>query len=64
VERNIWRTATASQENGSCIEVMITDHAVLVRDTKDKGQGPVHTYTYPEWTAFLDGVNKGEFDID
>jgi hypothetical protein len=64
MERNVWRKATASQDDGMCIEVMITENSVLVRDAKDEGQGPVHTYTYPEWAAFLDGVNKGEFDID
>lgn len=63
MNRNIWRKASASNNNGSCVEVMITDCDVLVRDTKDKGAGPIHKYTFAEWAAFLDGVRKGEFDL-
>jgi hypothetical protein len=64
MERNVWRKATASGNGGgSCVEVMITGQAVKVRDTKDAGTGPVHVYTHAEWTAFLDGVKKGEFDL-
>jgi hypothetical protein len=32
-----------------------------MRDSKDPS-GPVLTYTRIEWSAFLDGVKKGEFD--
>ncbi|MEU7000984.1 DUF397 domain-containing protein [Nonomuraea sp. NPDC046570] len=35
---------------------------VLVRDSKNPN-GPVLTFTPGEWTAFLDGAGKGEFDI-
>ena len=64
MERNVWRKASASGNNGSqCVEVMITGTAVRVRDTKDGGSGPVHEYTHAEWTAFLDGVKKGEFEL-
>jgi hypothetical protein len=59
---NVWVKATASNGDG-CVEVKMTDTAVLVRDTKDDGAGPIHTYTYAEWAAFLDGVSKGEFDL-
>jgi hypothetical protein len=63
MKRNIWCKAAASSNEGQCVEVKMTDDAVLVRDTKDEGQGPIHTYTYAEWIAFLDGVSKGEFDL-
>jgi hypothetical protein len=63
MQRGVWLKATASDNGSQCVEVKMTDDAVLVRDTKDEGQGPIHTYTYPEWVAFLDGVSKGEFDI-
>jgi hypothetical protein len=63
MERNVWRKSSASNNNGSCVEVMIKDTAVLVRDTKDNGAGFVHTYTHAEWLAFLDGARKGEFDL-
>jgi Domain of unknown function (DUF397) len=64
MERNIWRKAMASANNGgACVEVMITGSAVKVRDTKDGDSGPVHVYSHTEWSAFLDGVKKGEFDL-
>lgn len=64
MERNVWRKAAASASNGGgCVEVMITGSAVKVRDTKDEGTGPVHVYTHTEWSAFLDGAKKGEFDL-
>lgn len=64
MERNVWRKAAASASNGGgCVEVMITGSAVKVRDTKDEGAGPVHVYTHAEWSAFLDGAKKGEFDL-
>lgn len=39
------------------------DDGVLVRDTKDRGEGPVLAFTRDEWLAFLDGAAKGEFDL-
>jgi hypothetical protein len=61
----VWTKAKASGDNGgSCVEVMRrADDSVLVRDTKDHGSGPVLTFTHAEWSAFLDGVGKGEFDL-
>ena len=56
-----WRKATSSGE-GACVEVApLPDGGVAVRDSKDP-QGPILRYTAPEWTAFLDGARKGEFD--
>jgi hypothetical protein len=64
MERNVWRKAAASGQNGGgCVEVMTTADSVLVRDTKDHGEGPIHVYTHAEWSAFLDGAKKGEFDL-
>jgi hypothetical protein len=40
------------------------DGTVLVRDTKDRGRGPVQRYTSDEWRAFVAGVRSGEFDLD
>ncbi|MEU7743663.1 DUF397 domain-containing protein [Nonomuraea sp. NPDC049158] len=61
----VWTKAKASGDNGgSCVEVMRrADDSVLVRDTKDHGSGPVLAFTHAEWSAFLDGVGKGEFDL-
>ena len=58
-----WIQARASADQGSCVEVReLPDGSRQVRDTKDRGQGPILTFTRAEWLAFLDGARKGEFD--
>jgi hypothetical protein len=61
-----WRKSSFSGANGgNCVEVgQAGDGAVLVRDTKDRGHGPVHRYSAAEWRAFVAGVRNGEFDLD
>jgi uncharacterized protein DUF397 len=56
-----WRKAQSSIGNGACLEVAPVNGMVAVRDSKNP-QGPILTYTAPEWQAFLDGAKKGEFD--
>jgi hypothetical protein len=63
MERNVWRKATASSNGGGCVEVKMTDAEIRVRDTKANGAGPELVFTPSEWLAFLDGANKGEFDL-
>lgn len=59
-----WRTSKKSNNNGACVEVRATANGgVQVRDSKDAGNGPVHSFTGPEWDAFLDGAKNGEFEI-
>jgi hypothetical protein len=36
---------------------------MAVRDTKDRGIGPVLRFTADEWRAFLAGATAGEFDL-
>jgi len=62
---NTWKKSSRSNGNGgnNCVEVRMTSDGILVRDTKDQGNGPVLTFTPDEWLAFLEGANKGEFDI-
>jgi len=44
-----------------CAEVAQLRDAVLVRDSKNP-DGSILTYTKAEWSAFVDGAKKGEFD--
>lgn len=46
-----------------CVEVCITEDAVLVRDSKLGDASPVLTFTHDEWRAFLAGANNAEFDV-
>ena len=55
-----WRRSSFSN-NGTCVEVAdLPDGRRLVRDSKDPA-GPVLTFTPAEWTAFVLGVQAGEF---
>jgi Domain of unknown function (DUF397) len=56
-----WRKARLSTTNGSCVEIASAAGKVAVRDSKDPS-GPVLVYTPAEFSAFLDGAKKGEFD--
>lgn len=59
-----WRTSSYSNGNGGqCVEVAdLPDGGRAVRDTKDRGTGPVLLFTPTEWQAFIAGVKDGEFD--
>jgi hypothetical protein len=56
-----WITASASGGDGECVELRRHDGMIEVRDSKDR-EGPVLRFTHAEFVAWLDGVNKGEFD--
>ncbi len=56
-----WRKSSYSgQGGGNCVEVASHGGMVLVRDSKDRGHGPVHRYTAAGWRAFLAGLRAAE----
>lgn len=59
----MWKKSSFSQGNSNCVEVYVGKFAINVRDSKLGEDSPVHTYTFEEWQAFLDGVRNGEFDL-
>jgi hypothetical protein len=56
-----WQKATRSISNGACVEVAPANDMIAVRDSKNPN-GAILFYTMDEWSAFVDGVKKGEFD--
>jgi hypothetical protein len=57
-----WRKSSLSTTNG-CVEVAFVGDRIAVRDSKQRGRGPVLEFTATEWAAFLGGVLDGEFDL-
>lgn len=55
-----WKKSTASVSS-CCVEVLVAEDAVHVRDSKNPG-GPKLTFTNAEWDAFLVGARDGQFD--
>lgn len=58
-----WRKSNVSGETG-CVEVALNLPMVGVRDTKDKGAGPIVAFAPAAWTSFLEGLTRGDFRPD
>lgn len=56
-----WIKASASGDQGACVEQRLHDSMIEVRDTKDRS-GPVLRFTETEYRAWLDGAKRGQFD--
>jgi hypothetical protein len=54
-----WRKSSYCGTN-ACVEVSVTDDAVLIRDSKNPQVAPL-TFTVDEWLAFVKGVKANEF---
>jgi hypothetical protein len=58
----VWQKSTRSGDNGGqCVEVAVLDMVVGVRDSKDRGRGPVLIFHQDEWGAFVAGAVDGKF---
>jgi hypothetical protein len=58
-----WRKSSFSGNGGDCVEVASNrPGTVAVRDSKDK-PGPTLGFTSGAWTAFVQAIQHGEFDL-
>jgi len=57
-----WRKSSESTASDSCVEVGFLNDRVIVRDSKHR-DGPELEFSHEEWSAFLVGIAKGEFNI-
>jgi hypothetical protein len=59
-----WKKPPRSNGSGgnNCVEVRTDGESILVRDTKDKGAGPILSFSPEAWQSFISGVKRGEFD--
>jgi hypothetical protein len=49
-----WRKSSYSGNGGAdCVELASHDGHVLVRDTKEHGNGRVHRFGVADWRAFI-----------
>lgn len=54
-----------SAENGNCVEIAeLPDRTIGVRDSKDNSPSrPVLTFAFGDWSSFIIGVKRGDFDL-
>jgi hypothetical protein len=60
-----WRKSRRSNASGNCVEVGAAPdcRVVGVRDTKQRGHGPVLEFTPPAWQAFIVAIRDGKVGL-
>lgn len=62
-EKDVWFTPHLSGNGATCVEAMITDEAVLVRNSTSRDAGTV-AFTHDEWRAFVASVHQtDDYDL-
>jgi Domain of unknown function (DUF397) len=58
-----WRKSSYSSAQGNCVEVCTSQPGVVgVRDSKDRYGCEINVSALA-WSAFVQGVKRGEFDL-
>jgi hypothetical protein len=60
LQRNVWTKFSSNGNN--CVEVMLTDAEVLVRNSNRPEAGAL-SFTLAEWDAHTKGQKLGVFDL-
>jgi len=65
VASTAWHKSSHSSGTGNCVEVAvaIAGTVVGVRDSKQRGRGPVLEFTRAEWAAFISSAKNGDLDL-
>lgn len=61
-DREFRKSSLTGSDRYACVEVAMREGVVAVRSTTDPSKTTV-LYTNDEWSAFIGGVKKGEFDL-
>jgi hypothetical protein len=56
---NEWFTPRRSGNTDKCVETLITEQAVYVRNSKRPG-GPTVEFTHDEWRAFITSARESD----
>jgi hypothetical protein len=56
-----WQTSSLSA-GGECVAVLFADGQVHVRHSRQPTSRSI-TFSEAEWTAFVGGVRRGEFEV-
>jgi hypothetical protein len=60
LQPNVWTKFSAN--GSSCVEVLLTDTEVLVRNSNRPEAGTL-SFTYAEWDSHTKGQKLGVFDL-
>ena len=58
----VWQRSRLCDTN-ACVEATIIGDEIAVRDSKDP-DGPILRFTKSEWSAFVGGVQGGDFQFN
>jgi uncharacterized protein DUF397 len=58
-----WKKPTKSQGENACVEVASTPSLAGVRDSKQRGHGPILAFDRELWNCFVSKLKAGSFDL-
>lgn len=62
-DARFFKSSFSPPRDGGCVEVAMDEDRIAVRDSKDP-DGGILVFNRREWNAFIEGVKRGEFDLN